>query len=341
MYRWIQWEFTPYTVGTKWFDPLLILYICTLTKKWSVYNFNGRFIWTVRDQNNNTNIQINAFQKSYKLICILISQISIWSPINQQDFWLPGVYRSNQSICFLTSLHHGQDQRAVQGYQGQVCRPTQDWNVLQDHRHAAWWEGDNSRCNYLQMEETQNNCQSSSDWGSMKDLTSWSFSDHENGEDSAQNYTSMISRQLAPYSPRKHLVTHYAVKDRNPAAPARFLSSRKHMYRPVWSLPMIQRRTGWKCCGQMRTKSSSLASTQLAVFGGGGMLLSQEHHPHRQTRRWKHYAFGFFWGGVSAKGTGQLHRIKGMMDGTMYRQGQGIEASQGIENGSWMGVTMT
>ncbi len=35
---------------------------------------------------------------------------------------------------------------------------------------------------------------------------------------------------------------------------------------------MIQRRTGWKCCGQMRPKSSSLASTQLGVFGGGGML---------------------------------------------------------------------
>ncbi len=47
---------------------------------------------------------------------------------------------------------------------------------------------------------------------------------------------------------------------------------RKHKYRPYWSLPMIQRRTGWKCCGQMRPKSSSLASAQLAVFGGGGML---------------------------------------------------------------------
>ncbi len=34
----------------------------------------------------------------------------------------------------------------------------------------------------------------------------------------------------------------------------------------------FKRRTGWKCCGQMRPKSSSLASTQLAVFGGGGML---------------------------------------------------------------------
>ncbi len=62
------------------------------------------------------------------------------------------------------------------------------------------------------------------------------------------------------------------MKDWNPAAPARSPCSRKHMYRTVWSLPMIQRRTGWKCCGQMRPKSSPLASTQLAVFGGGGML---------------------------------------------------------------------
>ncbi len=38
------------------------------------------------------------------------------------------------------------------------------------------------------------------------------------------------------------------------------------------------------------------------------------------------------------KGTGQLHRIKGTMDGAMYHQGQGIEASQGIENGLWMGI---
>ncbi len=44
------------------------------------------------------------------------------------------------------------------------------------------------------------------------------------------------------------------------------------------------------------------------------------------------------WGCSSAKGTGQLHRIKGTMDGAMYRQGQAIEASQDIENGSWMGI---
>ncbi len=41
-------------------------------------------------------------------------------------------------------------------------------------------------CDYSQMKETQNNCQSPSVWGSMQDLTSWSFKDHENGEESAQ-----------------------------------------------------------------------------------------------------------------------------------------------------------
>ncbi len=35
------------------------------------------------------------------------------------------------------------------------------------------------------MEETQNNCQSPSVWGSMQDLTSWSLIDHENGVESA------------------------------------------------------------------------------------------------------------------------------------------------------------
>ncbi len=42
------------------------------------------------------------------------------------------------------------------------------------------------------------------------------------------------------------------------------------------------------------------------------------------------------WGCFSAKCTGHLRRIKRTMDGAMYRQG--IEASQGIENGSWMGI---
>ncbi len=44
------------------------------------------------------------------------------------------------------------------------------------------------------------------------------------------------------------------------------------------------------------------------------------------------------WGCFSAKGTEQLHCIKGTMDGAMNHQSQNTEASQGIENGSWMGI---
>ncbi len=46
-----------YSGGMFFFDPLLILYVCPLTKKLSVYNFNGRFIWTVRDRITTTKIQ--------------------------------------------------------------------------------------------------------------------------------------------------------------------------------------------------------------------------------------------------------------------------------------------
>ncbi len=51
------------------------------------------------------------------------------------------------------------------------------------------------------------------------------------------------------------------MKDWNPAAPARSRCSRKHMYRPVWSLPMIHKRTGWKCCGQIKIKLFGINST--------------------------------------------------------------------------------
>ncbi len=93
--------------------------------------------------------------------------------------------------------------------------------------------------------------------------------------------------------------------------PTRSPCSRKHMYRPVWSLPMIQRRTGWKCCGQIRPKAAYDPKNTIPTVkhGGGNIML---------------------WGCFSVKGTGQLLRIK--RDRAMYRQGQGIE------NGSWMGI---
>ncbi len=84
------------------------------------------------------------------------------------------------------------------------------------------------------------------------------------------------------------------------------------------------------------TKINSCASTQLAVFGGGGMLPMT---PKNTIPTVKNGGGNIMlWGCFSAKRTGQLHLIKGTMDGAMYRQGQGIEASQAIKNGLWMGI---
>ncbi len=99
------------------------------------------------------------------------------------------------------------------------------------------------------------------------------------------------------------------------------------MYRPVWSLPMIQRRTGWKCCGQMRPKSSSLASTQIAVFGGGGMLPMTPRTPSPPSNmEVETLCFG---GVFSAKWTGQLHRIKGTMDGPCTVRTRALKMGRG------------
>ncbi len=111
-YLYIQW-------GKKIFDALLILYVCPLTKKWSVYNFNSRFILTVRDRITKTK-QKNPekrISKSYKLICILMSEISIW-PLRKTWLstwwqnsccqsqrsdvscsWPPGLHTSQEGFC--------------------------------------------------------------------------------------------------------------------------------------------------------------------------------------------------------------------------------------------------
>src|SRR4029434_6142219 len=85
----------------------------------------------------------------------------------------------------------------------------------------------------------------------------------------------MISRQLGPQSPRKPLATHYAVM-------VKYCSTRKV---PLLKEAHVQgclkfanehlndSKEDWETgCGKMRPKSSSLASTRLATFGGGRML---------------------------------------------------------------------
>jgi len=108
-----------------------------------VCHFNHRYTSTMRDKMREKNTGNH--------------KISIWSPINQQDFWLsqtcnfffkelfssplsvwkPPVHSLKQSR---SKLNHGQDQRAVQGHQEENCRPAPGWEEWIYNMQAAWCE---------------------------------------------------------------------------------------------------------------------------------------------------------------------------------------------------------
>ena len=87
--------------------------------------------------------------------------------------------------------------------------------------------------------------------------------------------------------------------------------SRRHMYRPVWSLPMntwmIQRMLRWRWFGQIWYQFDA------HVWRKRNSDYDPKNTP-RQAWGRKHYALGCF----SDKGTGRLHCIKGKMDGATY-----------------------
>ncbi len=90
---------------------------------------------------------------------------------------------------------------------------TQGWNGLQDHCQAAW-------CDYSQIEETQNTSISLRlGLHARSHLVEfqWSWEGWGISPELHVRILSMISRRLGPWSPIKLLVTHYAVKDQNPA----------------------------------------------------------------------------------------------------------------------------
>ncbi len=89
-----------------------------------------------------------------------------------------------------------------------------------------------------------------------------------------------------------------------------------------------------KCCGQIRPKLSSLALTQLAVFGGGVILpVTPKTASPPSNMEVETLCFG---GVYFCKGdrTTTPHQ-KGPWNGAMYRQGQGIENWMGIPAWQW------
>ncbi len=173
----------------------------------------------------------------------------------------------------------------------------------------------------------------------MQDITSWSFNDHENGEESAQNYREDLVNDLKAAGT---IVTKKTIGNTLRREGLKSCSARKV---PLLNKAHVQAHLKFANDSEENwVKVLWSDETKIELFGINST---------RRVRRRRNAAYNpkntiptvkhgggniMLWRCFSAKGTEQLHRIKGMMDRAMYHQGQGIEASQGIENGLWMGI---
>ncbi len=143
------------------------------------------------------------------------------------------VHRSNKSIRFQT-LHHGQDQKAAQGCQGKDCRPTQDG---MGYKTIAKQLGEKVttvgaiihkwKKHKITVNLPRTGTPSKIAWFQWS-WERWRINPELHGEDLANDLKAagtIVTKKTIGN-------THYAVKDWNPATPARSPFSRKHMYRP-------------------------------------------------------------------------------------------------------------
>ncbi len=117
----------------------------------------------------------------------------------------------------------------------------------------------------------KNICQSSSNWGFMQDLTSWSFNEHENSEESAQNYMGVPCQWSQGSWDHSHQDFTLRREGLKSCSGHKVPCSIKHLYRPVWSLQWFRGELG---------ESGVVRWDQIQLFGinsthrvgGGGIL---------------------------------------------------------------------
>lgn len=115
-------------------------------------------------------------------------------------------------------------------------------------------------------------------------------------------------------------------------------SPQAHHLKMLLNISMSQRRTGWKCCGQMRPKLSYLASAQLAVFEGGWIAAYDSKNTVPTV---KHEVENIMLREFFCQGerTSALHqREYGWAHVPSHVGWQPSSLSQGIKNVSWVGI---
>ncbi len=162
------------------------------------------------------------------------------------------------------------------------------------------------------MEAAQNNCQSPSDWGSMQDLP---------------RGVSMIMRTVRnqPRTTREDLVndlkaagtivtwrTEILQRLQGPPSQESTCTGPSEVCQWTWKIELFginSTRRIWRRKNAAYDPKNTIPTIK---HGGGNIML---------------------WGCFSAKGTGQLHSIKGTMDGAMYRQARALKPSRALKMG--------
>ncbi len=122
-----------------------------------------------------------------------MSEISIWSPINQQDFCLPGVFYTGKelrliSVCYLYKRHRSTEainqsdsKHSTMAKTKELFKDVRD-KIVDLHKAGMGYKTIAKQLGekvttvgaIIHKWKKQNNCQSPSVWGSMQDLTLWS-----------------------------------------------------------------------------------------------------------------------------------------------------------------------
>ncbi len=164
-----------------------------------------------------------------------MSEIIIWSPINQQDFWLPGVFYTGKELrlCYETPRGVSMIMRTVRNQP----RTTRE-DLVNDLKAAGTIVTKKTIGNTLRTEGLKS-----------------------------------CSVRKVPLLKKAHVQAHLKFAN----------DSEENWVKVLWS-----DETKIQLFGINSTLASSSCLEEEECC-----LWPQEHHPHRQTWRWKHYALGF------------------------------------------------
>ncbi len=221
-------------------------------------------------------------------------QISIWSPINQQDFWLPGVFYTGNELRLgalwikdnlsTEAINQSDSKLSTMAKTKELSKDVRD-KIVDLHKAGMGYKtvakhlGEKVTtvgaiiCKWKKHKITVNlprtgaPCKISPRGVSvvMRTVRNQPRTTRENLVSDLKAAGTIVTKKTIGNTLRREGLKSCSARK----VP---LLKKAHVQARLKFANDSEGETGWKCCGQMRPKSSSLASTQLTVFGGWLML---------------------------------------------------------------------